>query len=358
MLGLRRMRGLLTAVRIVAVNVVLACLLGELIVRIHVATVGGNLLTQDSTDVYRFEPSRDYGRLWTNRYGYASREFETERRPGTVRLALIGDSFAVGAVRQDDNFASWMERLHPGLEVYNFGVSAISPDAYAAILKGEALRFSPDVVLVAFFVGNDITGPPDPQRPFWSPILPVFVRRTWRLGREWFRLEFESPPALALPQLAHPSVPQKGFNLSKATYLEVEIERLAVSRRSQQEAMDPFWQGALKYLREMRDETRRHRAEFAIVFIPDEYQVNPDLRDNIVSVRGIPVDDIDLQLPQRKLGEFCTAEGIRCLDLLPVFTSEPDTYLPQDTHWNEKGNRIAGERIVAWLAESDLLSAR
>ena len=129
----------------------------------------------DDIDIYRFEPNRDYGRLWTNSYGYASREFEHERRSGTIRLALLGDSFAVGSVRQDDNFASWMERLHPGLEAYNFGVSAIGPNHYAAILQDEVLRFSPDVVLVAFFVGNDVTAPPRTKPSVTTPLLPLFL---------------------------------------------------------------------------------------------------------------------------------------------------------------------------------------
>ena len=109
----------LKAALVVAVNVALSLVLGEIVLRVFGATAGHHLLTHDDIDIYRFEPNRDYGRLWTNSYGYASREFEHERRSGTIRLALLGDSFAVGSVRQDDNFASWMERLHPGLEAYS-----------------------------------------------------------------------------------------------------------------------------------------------------------------------------------------------------------------------------------------------
>ena len=350
------MRRLQKALLILTVNVGLTLLLVEIVLRVYGAVMGHNLLTHDVIDVYRFEPNRNYGRLWTNSYGFASREFEPGRRPGMTRLALLGDSFAVGSVRQDDNFASWLERLRPNLEVYNFGVSAIGPKAYAAILEDEAIRFKPDLVLVGFFVGNDPTEEPGEPRS-WTPVLPRFTKRVWRLGREWFRVRLESPAPLALPQLAHPSVRQKGFNLSRTTYLQVEAERLAVSRRSHAAAMAPFWAGAFAQVRRMRDTARRHQARFAMFIIPDEFQVNAQLLADVLEYVKVPRDDVDLALPQLKVREFCASESIPCLDLLPIFAGKPGTYLPQDTHWNEEGNRLAGQALDAWLAESGLLTA-
>ena len=61
--------------------------------------------------------------------------------------------------------------------------------------------------------------------------------------------------------------------------------------------------------------------------------------------------EVDLQLPQRRLQAFFAARNAPCLDLLPAFYGQPDTYAPRDTHWNERGNELAASCIAKWLVE-------
>jgi hypothetical protein len=83
--------------------------------------------------------------------------------------------------------------------------------------------------------------------------------------------------------------------------------------------------------------------------IPDEFHVSQALLEELLARGTIPRDDIDLALPQRRLLDFCRAEDIPCLDLLPLFDGSRDAYLTQDTHWNETGNLIAAEALASWL---------
>jgi hypothetical protein len=273
---------------------------------------------------------------------------------------LLGDSFAVGSVRQDENFASRIEALRPDIEIYNFGVHAAGPEEYAALLDDEALGWAPDAVIVAFFVGNDAGTRPPPgtaNLELEDHASYLFLKRTWRIVREWYRLRAGSEAAaLALPQLAHPAVPQAGFTLSKQTYVEVEVERLMFVRRSQQPGLEGNWTTALAHLRDMAGRARERGIGYGVVIIPDEYQANPDVLDEVVREGHVPRADLDIDLPQRRVLAFCRAEGVACLDLLPVFAGTRDAYLPQDTHWNERGNRLAAEAIVPWLTASVLRS--
>jgi hypothetical protein len=272
------------------------------------------------------------------------------RRPGVFRIALLGDSFAVGAVRQDVNFASGIEKLRPDIEVYNFGVSAIAPEDYRLILETEALAFDPDVVLVALFVGNDLTVRPvdGSGLALDDHALARFSKRGYRVIREWFRRRASHEP-LSVPQMLTPVVPEKGFTLSRQTFLEIEQERLGISRLSLREAHEEGWTAALAHLRAMRDECRRRGILYAMTIIPDEFQVSQALLEELLARGTIPRDDIDLALPQRRLLDFCRAEDIPCLDLLPLFDGSRDAYLTQDTHWNETGNLIAAEALASWL---------
>ena len=58
---------------------------------------------------------------------------------------------------------------------------------------------------------------------------------------------------------------------------------------------------------------------------------------------------MDVALPQRRLAAFFARHQVPCLDLLPHFAGAADTYAAHDTHWNVAGNRLAAERLAAWL---------
>ena len=338
------------AVDVTATNLALTLLLCEMGLSAYGALFGSILLVRDNIDAYRFQPNHDYGRLWTNSSGYPTREFVRERRSGIARVALLGDSFAVGAVRQDMNFASQIETIRPDVEIYNFGVSAIGPQDYHLILRTEALVLDPDIVMVALFVGNDLTDGAAPAGGFelQDRAVSIAARRGWRLLREWYRRERAGQQSPVSLHSADTRL-QSGFTLSRQTYLDLEVERLGISRKSLAGAHEEGWLRALSHLRAMRDECRGARVKYGIVIIPDEFQANPALRDELLTLGRVPRDDIDLRLPQRRLLDFCRTEGIACLDLLPYFANSSDLYLAQDTHWNEKGNLVAAQAIAPWL---------
>jgi hypothetical protein len=200
-------------------------------------------------------------------------------------------------------------------------------------------------------VGNDLTGGPvDTVLTLDDHALGRFSKRSWRLLKESYRQHAGTAPSpLFLPQLSSPVIPEKGFNLSRQRYVEVEVERLGITRLSLRAAHENGWTSALAELREMRDACRRRGVVYAMTIIPDEFQVNPDLLDELLAAAAVPRDDVDVGLPQRRLLEFCRAENIPCLDLLPVFAGRRDVYLPQDTHWNEAGNLLAAEALAEWL---------
>jgi hypothetical protein len=95
-----------------------------------------------------------------------------------------------------------------------------------------------------------------------------------------------------------------------------------------------------------------------IVLFPDEFQVDGDLRREIYQTYHLTADDVDLAYPNRLVGDYCRRHGIFCLDLLPSFQEQGATrilYKLRDTHWNEAGNRLAGELIFNFLEQHHLI---
>jgi hypothetical protein len=337
---------------IIAFNVSLALTLGELALRACAIGWGVSPLIEETMDAYRLGPGHTYANgLHSNALGYPGRDFNLDKEPGRVRVAALGDSFAVGPpVPYSDNFLKLLEAGFPGSEVYNFGVSGIGPREYLTILRRDVWRYRPDLVLVCVFVGNDITESMATPRHLDPRQLATYllVTRGWRLFRarcsEGVLRARTGPPADAT-------------GLPPEVFEEVESRRLEICLRSPTPALEKKWQSALGYLAEIAAECRRHDVPLRAVLIPDEFQVNVAVLTQALKSHGLGRADVDLSMPQRRLLDFFANRGVPCLDLMPAFASDSDTYAPRDTHWNARGNHLAAGRIRSWL-EQDIISPK
>lgn len=89
------------------------------------------------------------------------REYVPDKPAGVKRILVLGDSYAWGyGVADDDVFSEVLQdRLDQrdlAWEVINTGVSGWGTDQQYLYLKQEGMAFAPDIVVLAFFIGNDI----------------------------------------------------------------------------------------------------------------------------------------------------------------------------------------------------------
>jgi hypothetical protein len=335
-------------VEIMAFNIALALFLGEYSLRFYAAWSCRSLLVADTIDAYKLAPGHDYGGgLRGNNLGYPGKDFVIDKRPGVRRLAVLGDSFAVGpAVPFADNFLTLLETQLPGVEVYNFGISSTGPREYQTVLHDDVWQFQPDLVMVCVFVGNDITE--SLATPHGMSIrkhaLYLFLKRAGQLIHERTRQPVLSI-ASASDQFPRPA-------LSETTFREVEARRLAVCQTPLPSGMEKKWQQALSHLEQMVIDCKNRRVPVEFVLIPDEFQVNAAVLVRALRDANLNREDVDLDLPQRRLRAFCADHKVPCLDLLPFLEGVPDTYAVRDTHWNVRGNHLSAERIAHWLSQS------
>jgi GDSL-like Lipase/Acylhydrolase family len=346
-----RPRKLLAGFELLGVNVALTLVLGEITLRSFAACTGRSWLLQDSLDAYRLRPGHDYGLgLRGNALGFPGPEFERRKRPGVLRIAALGDSFAVGpAVAFEDNYLTLLGRAFPYMEVYNFGVSGTGPREYRLILDQHVWDYEPDLVLVSIFVGNDISewlATPRQMDPRQSALY-TFFHRGWRTLREQSR---------QIPGHAGPAARIRIAGLSPETFREIEGRRLAVCLATPPAGLEKKWQRALGYLEQMIEDCRGRQVLIAIVLIPDEFQVNPSVLAEALDAAKLSQSEVDLNVPQRRLQAFCAERDVPCLDLLPIFAGKTDTYAPRDTHWNQQGNYLAARSLAAWPAINRLVS--
>lgn len=290
----------------------------------------------------RFAPFSPHNSHPCNSLGFFDEEFRVERVESVYRIVALGDSFAVGVVRYEENFLTLLDaqldQCH-ATEVLNFGVAAIGPAEYLHLWRTEAAQYEPDLVLVCFFIGNDF----------------VYAKRRSPLHRSWLR-SYVLVDRLRLQLTKAPRGQAAGVSFQdpdEPTFPADDFARIEGERT------------AICALRPARDVQRSYDATFAlltelqaevgdrlrVVIIPDEFQIDDAIYAAAIGGRH---DEYDRELPNRKLASFFAERQIRYLDLLPPIRAaaqEGRTYKPRDTHWNRRGNAAAATAITAWLRD-------
>ena len=148
-------------------------------------TVRGYALKPGMSGWYRKEGA---AYIQINSEGLRDREHAKQKPPDTVRIALLGDSYAEALqVPLEDAF--WVvleERLRScpafagrQIEVINFGVSGYGTAQELLTLRERVWDYAPDIVLLAVTTNNDIT---DNLRAFKrTEEIPYFVYRDGQL---------------------------------------------------------------------------------------------------------------------------------------------------------------------------------
>jgi hypothetical protein len=91
----------------------------------------------------------------TNSKGLRDKEYPYERKAGTKRILVLGDSFVWGwGVKADEMFTKIIEAKYNNLEVISMGVPGYSTDQEFLWLKEEGLRYKPDALLLVLEGGD------------------------------------------------------------------------------------------------------------------------------------------------------------------------------------------------------------
>ena len=98
----------------------------------------------------------------TNTWGWNDREWSLHKPPGTVRVAVLGDSYVEALqVERTSNFLTIAENLlnqngKRRFELMNFGRSGFTQTEEWLVLKNEIVGFEPDLIALFYYAPNDI----------------------------------------------------------------------------------------------------------------------------------------------------------------------------------------------------------
>ena len=307
----------LRSFELVLFNLAFFLVLAEGSLRLLNASSATSLLLPRTLDSFRLEPGRDYGAgLRGNRLGYPGPDRALQKPANVYRTAALGDSFAIGpAVAFEDNYLTRLEHANPAVEVLNFGVAGTGPREYLEILQSHALAFNPDLVLLSFFIGNDVTETLATPRGLDPRQFLVYLaaERGYRL------LHRRSQGANTIDRLAG-----AGYSLSQ--FQEIEARRLEICRIPESDLLEKKWSRALSRVDAILKTCAAAGIRCAVVLIPDEFQVDEGVLESARNCAGIAASNLDIELPQKRMREFLAARNTPCLDLLPLLKQNRGAY--------------------------------
>ena len=257
-----------------------------------------------------------------NNYGFRDHDYNQEKPEGVKRIIVLGDSFAFGeGVRQEHTFCNRLEQLLSkvgfSVEVLNFSVSGWGTRAEICYLKNMAMKFSPDLILVAYVLNDaDYAGKLD----VWEEFIRQYEKSSLR-----FSYLFSYTYAKTAQRLYVKSYVENMTNFSiKETYK---------------------WTFSFRQLDQGKKLADSHGVQFAVIILPFMYDLTH-------SHPFLPIHHM--------IEEHCKQSNIPVYDLLPVFIGHDYVQLwvhSSDPHPNEKGHKIIAKALADFVITKKLLES-
>jgi hypothetical protein len=333
-----------------------------------------------------------------NSDGLRDREHAVAKPAGTIRIAVIGDSYPEAfPVPLEDTFWSIMEKKVQDcgefagrqVEVINFGVSGYGTAQELITLREHVWQYAPDIVMLTVTTNNDIS---DNLRALKkTDEVPYFVYREGKLVLDdsfketrGFRLRQSLPNRIGrwikdhsrliqginqghhgfkiwlASRRARPAPAVKTEPESEAKNAATASEELGIDNVVYRDPGDQVWNEAWRVteglIRQMRDEVTTHGARFVVVTLTNGIQVYPDPNVRQIFLKRAGVND--LFYPDNRIKSFCDREKIPVVTLAPQLRNYADqnkVFLHGfganvgNGHWNQLGHRVAAELITQRL---------
>lgn len=336
------------------------------------------------TSILGFSPRRAQSGFVLNSRGFRTREYDDHKPPGVIRILAIGDSFTFSS-GQLPHSRMWHTRLEerlngagaPNVEVLNLGVPAVGPRFELRLWELEGARLAPDIVILAFFVGNDFRDGVGADREetldrlmAWSltarVVRNVTKIRGEQLGAALGQPEGESSDeAIGGVEIETIDVYEARFRetrrvMTERQHVRIQAQHLVLSQPERLGELEVLVEQLEPILERFATGVRLAGGRPLVMIIPEEFQVNRKVLKRAAQharYRG----EIDIEQPQRLLKEVLERHQIEYLDLLPSFRREGETrrlYGPLNTHWNVRGNRLAATELANFLWDGRWLSPR
>ena len=298
-----------------------------------------------------------------NSYGLRGDEIKSKKE-GVYRILGLGDSMTFGGEVEwkktylrilEDNLNTSLENR--AFEVLNAGVFGYGTDHELALLNQIGEQLVPDLVLLGFYVGNDVND------NLIGKNVGNLLYRTVKDGH--LVTVDEEGRTLRLPNFIRSPLRKHShsYYFFKNRF-QVFLNRYrtrsgpAIYAKNYDTDLIQGWKYTFELIDNMSQWCKTRNVSFAVVILSDRLQVYQHLFESY----QVDIELYDLEKPTRLVKEYCQNSAIPFFNTLPSLrdqydsTESEDLYFAIDNHLNEKGTATVGNGLANFLKDSKLLN--
>ncbi len=328
--------------------------------------------------------SEYFARVRINQLGLRDARDSYAKPAGTFRILLLGDSFMEAVqVEQHETTAAVLEarlraaRPDLNVEVINAGVAGWGTGIEGLYLDNEGYRFEPDLVLVGFFIGNDLHDNYY-KLQLAGDDLDLAVKPYFGLGKDGMVITRNPPPAPPTPTGLGPV-------LRSCCRLWNVFETGVLNRFGDGQGNTPLWAAAPmeahtralydaeptgewkegwditgQLFGRLKARTDTLGVPLAAFVIPDSPQIDEAGWREMIGGRRVTRGRAELNAPNQQLALIAERYNLPMLDLLETLQRESGGeprrfYFQTDQHWNRDAHALAGRELERFLTERGLV---
>lgn len=289
-------------------------------------------------------------------------------KDGEFRVLGLGDSFAFGhGVEQTQTYWEVIEKdlensAGKNARVLNAGTNGYGTTNDIRLLQQTVDSFSPDVVILTVFPGND---PTDNVAEAEGRIFDVsgtcLVSPATTIGEQVRRILFSDFYSLRFLSAVIKKSPLKtvaadfGLTGKEDPYSWTDI----ISKKP-----TPAIQRGLDYMQsdfaEFKILSEARQFVPVVVIVPFRFSVDQNMINQAIANNRISASDADPFALFNTIESLAKSEGLQVVNLQPVFWKaigmDENVFFPIDGHWNVQGHQLAGREIFSQLKEKGVFT--
>ena len=316
-----------------------------------------------------------------NSRGFRDVEHADSKPPGTFRILALGDSFTEAL--QVPLEATYVKRLASDLagatgvagavepETINTGLSGFGTDNELLLFRREGPRYQPDLVILGFYVGNDVRNNSRDldildsgvaRKPYFEVVDDRLVLRDYPFPVDtslMAKIKYQVNTHLLtyafvreiIDQARHRE-PSRADGASKIKTVPLDLN---LFKRHPADPWLAAWRVTDALLQTLDRDVRDQSSRLVVVLIPTRFQVHRQRWEELVQEFDLTDSDWDVERPTNVLRCVLDRAQISYVDLLPRFLEQVrldpsrEFYLPNDGHWNKEGHDLASKFVTEWL---------
>lgn len=285
-----------------------------------------------------------------NSKGLRESEIDYQSSKSRYRILALGDSFLFGTgVTEEHVYVNLLERQLQqsyDVDVINAGVGGYGPWREYAYLMSEGYKWEPDMILVSYFIGNDLQD--DWSYPgdyyivggYLVETVPTIKTKTrWFIYNHCKACLFTARAVTNIKlkiQAASPNkYPSTGLRLKQFLDTPDNLTLDAYNRTAQA-------------LVSIESFAAQHNITLVIMLVPTKLQTR-ELQQRYLRSE----DGYNYQKPNEMIRSFMDDHTV--VDFLEEGINSSDYYYATDIHWNLQGHVLAAEVLLREFEKDELI---